>query len=707
MNSSTSQSNGAHARQPTVGESNSARGVGEYPGGPQGPAGRPRKPSIGTGRRGMLVVLRLREVGLVGESAKIPSLSIAQISIHLEFHCSLAFEYHRVTGWRAAGAPVLDVIHLHKEVHGASVPVPRFLLKLILTSVLPGVLQRSLQLALPAELGSYLLDSALPLHLAGDLGVAGASLAALDTPLPFHMGFVAGKSREAALAAEVPAAAAFEARSLLGLSLDQAAVLGDLFASKLGLLEFGKPLTLSSLQAYHQRHSRNPSVWSEMCAVWDAAASLVARSAGMKPPPPFATLTASARSHLLLKPVLARLEITKLEVAVDVDSVLEALRSFAARTAAELAAKGTGPAGTSLEEQLQGLEAWHTYTMQSLRSFKAAFKGAGCRAVVAADAEGLSAGCEAVRYCGPLRVTVPVRLDPASAADGCWSFSIPLPKPNPGTVRLFMDAIRSAIASPPSVPLSHASGLEGLGTQGLQRSTSSRLQGEFLAGARKEGPLRSPESPMDWFSDEAQRAAGSRPLSTLGTVLVAGLRVKVALDEERVSEMLRGLTAATLGDEFGPTAGGLLACLGELASLSFMPATSEDGDAQYVLSIKSSSVSNVTADVASLAFRSGEGVTPARLLRIGHAIARAAHLALAGTPESLATLDGVLDAFHAHVGNEKLDVAVCLEASAAVNRNALVVRLGGASEKDPEGSGLPSPLLATAEFELGRLWLAT
>ncbi len=55
---------------------------------------------------------------------------------------------------------------------------------------------------------------------------------------------------------------------------------------------------------------------------------------------------------------------------------------------------------------------------------------------------------------------------------------------------------------------------------------------------------------------------------------MAGLRVKVALDEERVSEMLRGLTAATLGDEFGPTAGGLLACLGELASLSFMPATS-------------------------------------------------------------------------------------------------------------------------------------
>lgn len=69
-------------------------------------------------------------------------------------------------------------------------------------------------------------------------------------------------------------------------------------------------------------------------------------------------------------------------------------------------------------------------------------------------------------------------------------------------------------------------------------------------------------------------------------------------------------------------------------------------------------------------------------------------------------MDAAFDASHVHVGNEKLDVAVCLEASAEVNRNALIIRLGGVSEKDPEGSGLPSPLFATTEFELGRLWLA-
>ncbi len=55
---------------------------------------------------------------------------------------------------------------------------------------------------------------------------------------------------------------------------------------------------------------------------------------------------------------------------------------------------------------------------------------------------------------------------------------------------------------------------------------------------------------------------------------MAGLRVRVALDEARVADVLRGFTPTTLGDEFATTAAGVLACLGDMATLSFAPSVS-------------------------------------------------------------------------------------------------------------------------------------
>lgn len=49
-----------------------------------------------------------------------------------------------------------------------------------------------------------------------------------------------------------------------------------------------------------------------------------------------------------------------------------------------------------------------------------------------------------------------------------------------------------------------------------------------------------------------------------GQVLVNGLRVRVRLDEARLTELLRNATDAA-------TSAGLLACLGDLATVSFDP----------------------------------------------------------------------------------------------------------------------------------------
>ena len=74
----------------------------------------------------------------------------------------------RVTGWRASGKPVFEVNSLAREVKGNTVPLPKALLKLILTMVVPRVLQRKVQAMLPVELGQYLSEANQGVHITGE-----------------------------------------------------------------------------------------------------------------------------------------------------------------------------------------------------------------------------------------------------------------------------------------------------------------------------------------------------------------------------------------------------------------------------------------------------------------------------------------------------------------------------------------------------------
>ena len=57
----------------------------------------------------------------------------------------------------------------------------------------------------------------------------------------------------------------------------------------------------------------------------------------------------------------------------------------------------------------------------------------------------------------------------------------------------------------------------------------------------------------------------------------------------------------------------------------------EEGQAEYLLALESSDMANLCADVASLGFLGGEGITPGRLLRVAHALTRVSLLTIAGT----------------------------------------------------------------------------
>ncbi len=49
------------------------------------------------------------------------------------------------------------------------------------------------------------------------------------------------------------------------------------------------------------------------------------------------------------------------------------------------------------------------------------------------------------------------------------------------------------------------------------------------------------------------------------------MRVRFRLNEQRVAEMLRGIDPESLGSNFVTVTAGLLGCIGDIASLKFMP----------------------------------------------------------------------------------------------------------------------------------------
>ena len=65
--------------------------------------------------------------------------------------------------------------NLQRTLKNSSVPVPKTLLRMILNATLPRLLQRTLLVALPPELGQYLLACKQDVHIAGaDLPQVGA-----------------------------------------------------------------------------------------------------------------------------------------------------------------------------------------------------------------------------------------------------------------------------------------------------------------------------------------------------------------------------------------------------------------------------------------------------------------------------------------------------------------------------------------------------
>ncbi|CAL8467730.1 g7268 [Coccomyxa elongata] len=694
-------------------------------------------------RSGMWIVVQCSGVGLFGErGSKVPSASIGELTLEIEVSLALDFEYSSATGWRSGGKPKFEIKELRRTLKDSNIPMPKTLLRLILNATLPRLIHRGLLTALPPELGQYLLESAQELHVAGEVAIVGPAISALDAdvcaapdPSATHK-----NAAEAKRAAQLRATAQ-EVRSMLGVTLEQAGLLASLFCGPEALVDPPRPCTISQLQAMYSRCANIPHAWEPLAAVWDTALRALGKFRGV-PAPSFLSVMDNI-ANLLRKPVRARLVLTRVELAMGVDAALAAMRNYFERAARELHARGgrilprNGAPPPSLQEQEEALAAWYTFLVTRLRVFKAKFRGAAVMLMAAADCGSLSLGVEQGHYEGPLRVRIPVRLSRAAAAEGVWSFEVPLPDPtSQKLLSRFIGGLKAALTTPPSmlrspkkpvpikqqirgpseiegrrVSLAIRSGAAGaLGTQpstGLPSSDSAKSermpQGQSLSSADNgkgaDGQTDAPISlldqpPAEWFGKSAGDSNGDAGQPTkLGKVLVNGLRVRVRLDEARLTELLRNATDAA-------TSAGLLACLGDLATVSFDPHLSEEeGQEEYLLALESSEMANLRADVAAAGFVSGAAMSPGRLLRVAHALSRAILMTFSGTEEEVAQMDGQYEAVYEHLVREALDVSVCLEGSATLEGPSkdMVVRLQGGSEDT-------WPLSLTNDLDLATLF---
>ena len=137
------------------------------------------------------------------------------------------------------------------------------------------------------------------------------------------------------------------------------------------------------------------------------------------------------------------------------------------------------------------------------------------------------------------------------------------------------------------------------------------------------------------------------------------------------------------------------------SGLNFILCDVEDGsDPHFVLNMESSDVSNLNAELTQLGFRSGEGVSPGRTLRIVQAISRAVLLTTGMSKQAVKGFDAKFDSWHRHLTKETLDVAVCLAAESNVHRKSksepMMVHVSGTSD-DAVGT---KPVSLTNEIEL-------
>ncbi|KAL6786087.1 hypothetical protein ACKKBG_A01350 [Auxenochlorella protothecoides x Auxenochlorella symbiontica] len=695
------------------------------------------------GTRGVFVRGRTSGFELVGEKgSKVPNLSIGQADVEANVFVRLSFKFTEAEGWQPGDErPLFDVQHLEHRLVGNSVPMPASLIRAILKTAIPGLIQRRLQLVLPRELGSYLLRAGTGVALTAGVDCVGPALATLDADLAFEVRGPARSAREAQRQ-QRRLAAAREARRLLGLTLPSAQALsrlwaalivaggGGLAAAAAGTGGAGWPaavpphaahhLSIAGLVAFVASQERCPQVYDQLCGVLSAGWAALARAEPALGPLDVRAFLDGPLAAVRRKPARLRVALSSLDAAFNLDAAIAAAHAYTRRALEELfvngplpnASEGGGDGATkeAMDEQFELLQAWHAWVSREVGHFKSKFRGAAATVLGAANCRGFTLGVENGEYEGPLKLHLPVNmeLDP----DGAFSFDAPLPSPT-GKIGEFMDIFKALTVPshlrPPAaavnwVPLSGDPALDMAMREQVACGVAliAKVLDRLGEAAQREGRPGKEESAATALTNPRTLLGAS-----LGRFIVNRLSLRVRLDERRIAEILEGMDSSTLGDQFVPTAGRILGHLGDVVSFRFCPATLAAGRAgagsaarptAYLLQAESSDISRLRAEVQSLGYQSA--ISPAGAVRLVHAVGRAFLASFKqGVQEgALAAYTARMERLYALFSREGLDLSVCCSVRAGVEAGDAVARLRGRA--DEVALRETSPLLLTMDVDL-------
>lgn len=450
------------------------------------------------------------------------------------------------------------------------------------------------------------------------------------------------------------------------------------------------PVTLYTLQLLQERYASTPDLQAQLHALWDEA---MQKAPPTNPAPPsFATIMTRVQHIHNKKPMTVRFGLHHVDVQLDVDAILLALRNYAERTARNMMAT------QQQTSQIQALDAWYRHTITQLHKFKTKFKSAHATALANANAHAFAAGLDDVHYEGPLHVKIPINAK-VDQHDGSVSFALPMPSPG-GTMSRFVSAFRETLANK-VMQLDEA-------TAGPNTAATKRLAERMQKLAE---------------TDELIESANKELNAThLGRVFVNRMHARLRIDEGRLRDVLEGLDRATMGDEaYAATVARLLSCTGDLLTLALGGVRAkEDTPSQFLMYFASAKWTTVRADLASLGFQSF--VTPIKLVRMLHAGVRALKtVVLVGKGElldeaSAEVVEGVvekIDRVYVKVAEAvvrgNMDCSLCVDADVRVVGDGggkssasppLVVRIKGVTTQH----GQPIyPLVIAHEVMLGKM----
>lgn len=212
--------------------------------------------------------------------------------------------------------------------------------------------------------------------------------------------------------------------------------------------------------------------------------------------------------------------------------------------------------------------------------------------------------------------------------------------------------------------------------------------------------------------DSDPRKVLTQPRTTvgdrLGKMIINRLKVKVRLDERRIGQILSGLDSSTLGSEdaFISTAGRIISHLGDVMAIGFVPTANTglplvDSKPQapdkYLFHIESSDISRLRAEVQSLGFQSA--VTPGGIIRLIHALVRAAYIAFLGrSQEEISMFRMKMEGWYSQLTRNALNISMCLDTTGEVVDEVFIASFKGTAEDGALRA--TSPLVLTNEIDL-------